>query len=126
MNITQLIADLPAEHRTAVFSAYSGLVAFWYLRLREQGQVDYPLMGVVKVEMLNQGGEAIDTELADMISRALVGERYVTPYGRDSRWHAHLYPIYMAEQVVKNSFLSKEVIVSSINWDILRVRMQRR
>lgn len=115
-NITQLLANLPAEHRTAVFSGYKGTVAFWYVRLREQGQVDYPLMGVVKVELLRKDETPIDTELADLLSRALVAERYVTPHGKDRRWHAHLYPIYMAEQVVKNSLLSREVIMGSIRW----------
>lgn len=115
-NITQLLARLPAEHRTAVFSGYNGAVAFWYVRLREQGQVDYPLMGVVKVELLRKDDTPVDSELADLLSRALVAERYVTPHGKDRRWHAHLYPIYMAEQVVKNSLLSREVIMASVRW----------
>lgn len=118
-NITQLLARLPAEHRTVVFRGYNGRVAFWYVRLREQGQVDYPLMGVVKVELLRKGDEPVDSELADLLSRVLVAERYVTPYGKDRRWHAHLYPIYMAEQVVKNSLLSREVIMGSVRWESL-------
>ena len=116
LNIMSLLAGLPAEHRTCVFSAQSGAVAFWYVRLRQQGQVDYPLMGVVKVELPNPSGEAVDTELVDLISRALVAEKNVTPYGKDRRWHAHLYPIYIAEQVVKNSFLSTDIIRHSIKW----------
>jgi hypothetical protein len=78
--------------------------------------MDYPLMGVIKVEMRNPSGEAVPSEKIDLISRALVAERHVTPHGRDSRWHVHLYPIYLAERVIKNGFLSQEVIHSAIRW----------
>lgn len=112
----RLLSGLSAAHRTCAFSADSGRLAFWYVRMREQRQVDYPMMGVVKVEMRNPSGEAISSDRVDLISRALVAERSVTPYGSDSRWHAHLYPIYLAEQVVKNSFWSKEIIRTAIHW----------
>jgi hypothetical protein len=112
----RLLAGLPVAYRTCAFSAKSGQLAFWYVRLREQGAVDYPLMGVIKVEMRNPSGEAVPSEKIDVISCALVAERHVTPHGRDSRWHVHLYPIYLAEQVIKNSFLSQEVIRSAIRW----------
>lgn len=116
-DITNLLAELPHCHRTAVFKASEdGKVAFWYVRIREQREVDYPLMGVVKVEIPRPDGSPVPTELADLISRALVAERNVTPYGADRRWHNSLYPIYIAEQVIKNSFFSKEVILGSIRW----------
>lgn len=118
INIMQLIADLPTEHRTAAFAGMGGQVAFWYLRLREQGQVDYPLMGVVKVELPNPSGEAVHSEQIDLLSRALVAERHVTPHGRDRRWHVHLYPIFQAEQVIKNSMRSSEVIRNSVRWPL--------
>ncbi|RMD63602.1 hypothetical protein D6833_05455, partial [Candidatus Parcubacteria bacterium] len=50
-DVTALLAGLPYAHRTVAFSAYNGQVAFWYVRLREQRELDYPLMGVVKVEL---------------------------------------------------------------------------
>jgi len=112
----RLLAGLPAEHRTCAFSAKSGRVAFWYVRIREQRQMEYPMMGVVKVEMRNPAAEAIPSNKIDLVSRALVAERSVTPYGSDSRWHAHLYPIYLAEQVIKNGFWSREVIRTAIHW----------
>jgi len=118
INIMQLLADLPAEHRTSAFAGAGGQVAFWYLRLREQGQMDYPLMGVVKVELPNPSGEAVDSALIDRLSCALAAERHVTPYGRDRRWHVHLYPIFQAEQVIKNSMLSSEVIRNSVRWPL--------
>jgi len=115
-SLFRLLAGLLAEHRTCAFSAYSDKLAFWYVRLREQGQVGYPMMGVIKVELPNPSGEAVDSELVDLLSRALVGEKTVSPHGRDRRWHCHLYPIYLAEQVIKNSMLSAEVLRAAIRW----------
>ena len=48
--------------------------------------MDYPLMGVIKVEYPNPTAEAIPSEIIDEISSALVAERQVTPHGRDIRW----------------------------------------
>ncbi|MEM2696125.1 MAG: hypothetical protein QXU09_04225 [Thermoproteota archaeon] len=115
-SIYQLLADLKAEHRTSAFSAHDGKVVFWYVRLREQRHLDYPLMGVVKVELVNPSREPVPSELIDLISRALVAERNVTPHGQDRRWHAHLYPIYLAERAVKENFLSREVVQQFLKW----------
>jgi len=46
----------------------------------------------------------------------LVAERQVTPHGKDQRWHAHLYPIYLAEQAVKNGFISTEALKAGLKW----------
>lgn len=116
MDITRILAGLPYASRTAAFSSHDSQVAFWYVRLREQGEVDYPLMGVVKVEYPRPDRTPIDAELADLISKALVAERNVTPHGRDSRWHCHLYPIYQAEQSIKNSFYSNQVLMGVVRW----------
>ncbi len=115
-SIYKLLADLQAEHRTAAFSAQEGKVVFWYVRLREQRHLDYPLMGVVKVELANPTQEAVPSELVDRISRALVAERQVTPHGQDRRWHAHLYPIFLAERAVKESLVSREVVQQYLKW----------
>jgi hypothetical protein len=115
-DITSILAGLPHAHRTAAFSSHGGKVAFWYVRLREQKELDYPLMGVVKVELPRRDRSPVPTELADRLSRCLVAERNVTPYGSDMRWHCHLYPIYVAEQVIKNGFFSQEVLMGSIKW----------
>jgi len=115
-DITSILAGLPYAHRTAAFSSYDGQVAFWYVRLREQKELDYPLMGVVKIEFPCPDKKPIHSELADLISSALVAERNVTPYGLDRRWHCSLYPIYIAEQVIKNRFFSKEVLMGCIKW----------
>jgi len=115
-SIYKLLADLKEEHRTAVFSAHGGKVVFWYVRLRPQTQLDYPLMGVVKVELVNPSQEPVPSDLIDEISRALVAERSVTPHGQDRRWHAHLYPIFLAERAVKESFLSREAVQQFLKW----------
>lgn len=120
LNLYSLLAGLGEAERTAVFprrkEGRSGLMAFWYVRLRPQRWLDYPLMGVVKVELPCPGGEPIDSDLADLISGCLVAERSVTPHGRDARWHAHLYPIAVAERVIKGSFYSEEVLKAAIRW----------
>ena len=115
-DITNILAGLPYAHRTVAFSAHGGKVAFWYLRLRHQGEVDYPLMGVVKVELPRPDGTPVSCELADLISRTLVAERNVTPHGCDRRWHCHLYPIFQAEQAIKNRFFSSDVMMGQIRW----------
>lgn len=116
VNLYELLVGLPFSARTCAFSARSGKVAVWYVRLREQRHLDYPLMGVVKVELPNVGEKAVPSELIDEISAALIAERQVTPHGRDVRWHAHLYPIYLAEQTVKSSFVSPEVLKAGLKW----------
>ncbi len=115
-SIYKMLADLQAEHRTAAFSARQGKVVFWYVRLREQKHLDYPLMGVVKVELANPSQEPVPSDLIDLISRALVAERQVTPHGQDRRWHAHLYPIFLAERAVKESLLSREAVQQYLKW----------
>jgi len=115
-DITSLLAGLPYAHRTAAFSAHGGQVAFWYVRLRQQGEVDYPLMGVVKVELPRSDRTPVEAELADLISQTLVAERNVTPHGLDKRWHCHLYPIFQAEESIKNKFFSRDVLMGMIRW----------
>lgn len=68
------------------------------------------------MEMPNPTEEAIPTELIDRLSGALLAERSVTPHGRDSRWHAHLYPISVAERLVKGMFFSEKVLRAAIRW----------
>ena len=116
VNLYELLAALPTSARTCAFSARGGKAVVWYVRLREQRHLDYPLMGVVKVEFPNLSGEPIASELVDEISSALVAERQVTPHGKDIRWHAHLYPIYLAEQAIKNGFISTEVLKAGLKW----------
>jgi hypothetical protein len=115
-DITTILAGLPFAHRTVAFSSHGGQVAFWYVRLREQKELDYPLMGVIKVELPRPDCTPVDAGLADLISSTLIAERNVTPHGSDRRWHCHLYPIFLAEQTIKNRFYSRDVIMGMIRW----------
>jgi hypothetical protein len=115
-SIYRLLAKLPHEHRTLAFKALNGQVAFWYVRLRPQGAMDYPLMGVVKCELVTPSYKPPDSRLLDELSSALVAERSVSPHGRDRRWHAHLYPIYLAEQAIRSRFYSHEVVRQLMRW----------
>jgi len=125
LSLFQLLASLKVNQRTAVFSRGEGHVVFWYLRIREQRHLEYPMMGVMKIEFPNPSCGRVDTELINLLSRALVAERTVTPHGKDRRWHAHLYPIFLAEQVIKNGFYSDEVLQAGIKWPGLEQREAR-
>lgn len=116
VNLYELLSNLPFSARTCAFSARSGKVAVWYVRLREQRHLDYPLMGVVKVEFPNPTGDAVPSALIDELSSAIVAERQVTPHGKDVRWHAHLYAIYLAEQAVKTGFVTTEALKAGMKW----------
>lgn len=118
VNLYELLANLNFSARTCAYAARSGTVVMWYVRLREQRMLDYPLMGVVKVEYPNPTAQAVPSELIDEISSALVAERQVTPHGNDVRWHAHLYTIHLAEQAIKNGFHSTEALKAGIRWPI--------
>lgn len=115
-DVTTILAGLPYAYRTAAFKAYGGQVAFWYVRMWEQKDLDYPLMGVVKVELPCPDKKPVPSELVDLLSRALVAERSVTPYGLDRRWHCHIYPIFMAERTIKSLFFSEQVLMGAIRW----------
>lgn len=119
-NLPRLLARLDFENRTPAFFTSKGKVIFWYLRLREQKQVDYPLMGVIKVEIpaLNPNDRVIRDHI-DLISGCLLAERNVSPYGADGRWHAHLYPIYSTEQYLKTMFYSREVFKGMIKFPVI-------
>lgn len=120
LSLFQLLAALKVNQRTVAFARGEGHVVFWYLRIREQRHLEYPLMGVMKIEYPNPSRGTVDSGLIDHLSRALVAERTVTPHGKDQRWHAHLYPIFLAEQVIKNGFYSDEVLQAGIKWPNLR------
>ena len=120
-NISTLISNLPVYHRTPVFEGFGGNTGFWYLRLREAQQLQFPLFGVIKIEIPNIVEQPITTELIDELSSALLAEQFVTPYGSDDRWHTHLYPIYEAEHAAKQLFYSTEVIQGCINNALRRI-----
>lgn len=118
VNLWQLLADLPEGNRTLAFKGqFAGRnTAVWYQRLRLRAQMDYPLMGVIKVELPVLGTEPPSSDLVTKLSNALLAERTVTPHGLDRRWHAHLYPVFQAERCVKNSFVSSAILRVGLRW----------
>jgi len=106
ITVTRLVAELPVGHRTPLFVSSQGDTGFWYVRLWPQGAVDYPLMGVIKCDIeLPSQIPVIQGQLATDLSGSLVAERRVTPLGNDPRWHSQLYPIHIAEQVIRSRFI---------------------
>lgn len=99
--------------RTPAFKATlsNNMYATWYLRIRDMQHTDKPLSGVVKVERLLITEEEMElglgTDLINNVSLSLLGERYVTPYGKDERWANHLYPVYLAERYQKSQLMSE-------------------
>ena len=112
-DVVSLLGPMKEGHRTLVFKQDIAMeesgpikksIAFWYLRLRSGAGLENPLQGVVKAEMHHEGDE-LTAEQADevnTISRALLAEKYVSPYPVP-RWPAHIYPIYTAENYIKAS-----------------------
>jgi hypothetical protein len=116
INTYQLLAKLKAGHRTLAFGLREGRIVTWFVRIRGPEHLEFPLMGVLRVELPNPTGQAVPSKLITELSGALVAERCVSPHGQDVRWHAHLYAIYLAEQAVKNGFVSTEVLKAGIKW----------
>jgi len=116
-DVVSLLAGLKEGSRTIVFKhsvqreeaedPVKRAVAFWYLRLRGGRGLQGPLQGIVKIDfhlpedLLQK--EHFDT--VNSISRALMAEKYVSPYPTP-RWHAHIYPIFVAENYIKSSMYS--------------------
>ena len=87
--------------------------AFWYLRIHPLERMTYPYAGIVKVEKVlvdeRDLAHGLSTDVIDNISRYVLLERSVTPYGLDHRWASHIYPVYLTEQLQKQKFLSDYV-----------------
>jgi hypothetical protein len=116
INTYRLLASLKKGYRTLAFGLRDGKVATWFVRIRGPEHLEFPLMGVLRIELPNPSQEAISSELVTELSGALVSERCVSPHGKDVRWHAHLYAIYLAEQAVKNRFVSTEILKAGMKW----------
>jgi hypothetical protein len=119
VNLFQLLAELPAGHRTIAFSLRGGRLATWFVRLRGPDYLQFPLMGTLRVEVPVTGDGQIATEVVDNLSGALLAERSVTPYGKDPRWHSHLYPIWLAERAItQNLFMPENVLKAALRWPL--------
>jgi hypothetical protein len=87
--------------------------AFWYLRIRPREYLNFPFAGIVKLEKIlitdKEKEDGLPTDMIDNISRCILLERTVCPYGLDFRWASHIYPIYLTEQIQKKKFTSDYV-----------------
>lgn len=80
----------------------------WYLRIRPKSHVSSPLEGIIKVEKMaceEDLEEGFDSDIIDNISHWLIEEGCPTCHGKDERWAAHLYPVYLTEKMVKSTFM---------------------
>lgn len=107
------LQTLEYGQRTPVFKAghdeFESVLGVWYLRIRPRRMMSNPLAGIIKVEVLANGEEqenGLDRDRVDQLSALILSERNVTPYGSDSRWANHIYPIYLTELYLKSGFLS--------------------
>lgn len=107
------LQNLEYGQRTPVFKAghdeFEDVLGVWYLRIRPRRMMTNPLAGIIKVEVLANGDEqenGLDRDRVDHLSALILSERNVTPYGSDSRWANHIYPIYLTELFLKSGFLS--------------------
>ena len=86
------------------------------MRIHQKEKLKKPLDGVIKVEKIattrDEKSDGFDTNTVDNISRSILLERNVTCYGNDDRWANHIYPIYLTELLLKNSFASDTFFLS--------------
>ena len=93
------------------------LFCCWYLRLREKYKSkSSPYDGIIKVEKLlatdAEKNEGLDSAEVDNISANLLIERNPTTFGKEDRWHNHLYPVFVTENFVKTLFHSKDYFLN--------------
>lgn len=117
-SIGTVLPKLDFMERTPVFKynqtgenkKFRQTIGAWYLRVRPKCHVKNPLDGIVKIEKIavtvKEKEDGFDTGVINNISHSVLLERNVTCHGKDNRWAGHLYPIYLTETMLKNSFLS--------------------
>lgn len=117
-SIGTILPQLKYGERTPVFKynqtgesqRFRQTIGAWYLRIRPEQQVRNPLDGIIKIEKIavteKEKEDGFETGVIDNISSSILLERNVTCYGNDPRWASHIYPIYLTETMIKNSFMS--------------------
>ncbi|TCX50645.1 MULTISPECIES: hypothetical protein [unclassified Dehalobacter] len=118
------ILNLNYGERTPVFKKKNSrgrVFGFWYLRIRKPQNVKNPLDGIIKVEKMairEDIENGFDTDVIDNISLSLIAERIPTCHGKDNRWPNHLYPVYLAETMIKSTFASEVAFISQFQRDV--------
>jgi len=123
INTYELLSNLKAGQRTLAFGLRDGLIATWFARIRGPEYLEFPLMGVLRIELPNPSRIGVPSELINEISGVLVAEKCASPHGKDVRWHSHLYPIFLAEQAIKNGFVSTEVLKAGMKWPVQSIAL---
>lgn len=84
---------------------------FWYIRLRNPEECENYWQGIVKVEVnLRDLKKPTDSfiDYVSQVSKLIYEERIPSSYPT-KRWASHIYPIYVAEKLAKNSLTSPQV-----------------
>jgi hypothetical protein len=107
----------PAYKYQAAWTDAQIYFAIWYVRIRKVKTLS-PYDGILKVEKIlttdQERDEGLDSAEIDNISANLIIERNPTTYGKEGRWHNHLYPIYVTENFMKSLYLSKQYFMNAI------------
>lgn len=112
--IGAILTKLQFGQRTPVYKYplkdNNRVIGAWYLRIRQHDKVLNPLDGIIKIEKIavnkNEVEDGFESGLIDNISSSILLERNVTCHGKDIRWANHIYPMYLTEKMLKESFLS--------------------
>lgn len=118
------ILKLNYGERTPVFrkkNSRNRVFGFWYLRIRQRQDVKNPLDGIIKVEKMairEDIERGFDTDVVDNISLSLIAESIPTCHGKDERWPNHLYPVYLAETMIKSTFASDVAFINQFQRDV--------
>lgn len=118
--VASILTKLKFGQRTPVYKLdvanCDKIIGAWYMRIRPEEKVRNPLDGVIKIEKVavteDEKMNGFDSFIIDNISKALMEERNVTCYGSDARWCNHIYPMYLTEKMLKESFISAEYFMS--------------
>lgn len=122
LHIASALVNLKFGQRTPVMrheiKGSNRVIGTWYVRIRQHEKVNNPLDGIIKVEKIaveeEERDEGFDSDFVNHISWALINERNCTCHGKDSRWCNHLYPIYLTEKMLKESFINEKVFLNMI------------
>ena len=105
-------SGLDMGERTTVYktSEEDKYIGIWYLRIRPKVLMENPLQGVLKVECYAtstvEEENGFEHNRINTVSAHILRERNVSPYGQDSRWPTHLYPVFQTETYIKVNLLS--------------------
>ena len=116
------LIKLGYAERTPVFEKVNSKgrkFGVWYLRIRPREKMESELAGIIKVEKMAAPNEqyGLDSNIVNNISLSLINEARTTCYGLDKRWPSHLYPVYLTERYLKETFENSQAFIYRLNMD---------